>query len=79
MNYCNKCRFYQKTVFTQPKCNRVSNYHVIKKKNVPFTLEESFRICKGYFFEHEKSDMCKTHDDLFSGDMTDEPPPSSGH
>lgn len=74
MNYCNKCRFYQKTLFTPPKCNRVSNYSVVKKKNVPFTLEESFRICKGYFFE-----LCKTHDDIFSGDMTDEPPPSSGH
>lgn len=68
MNYCNKCRFYQKTLFVPPKCTRISNYHLLKKKDVPFSIEESFRICKGYFFEKK------------SGESSDEPaPPSSGH
>lgn len=66
MNYCNKCRFYSKPLLGKPKCTRISNYNVIKKKNVQFTLEESFRICKGYFFEHEKSDLYSSSDDALS-------------
>lgn len=66
MNYCNKCRHYTKPLFSQPKCNRISNYHVVKKKNVQFSLEESFKICKGYFFEHEKNDLYRTSDDALS-------------
>lgn len=64
MNYCNKCRFYTKPLLGKPKCERISNYHVTKKKNIPFTLEESFKICKGYFFEHEKSEEDTKKNDL---------------
>ncbi len=63
MNYCNKCRYYTKPLFSPPKCNRISNYHVVKKKNIPFNIEEAFKICKGYFFEQEvkKIDSLKTN------------------
>lgn len=55
MDLCKTCKFYT-TPFFKPKCNRISNFHVVKKKNIPFTLEESFKICKGYFFEKKNSD-----------------------
>lgn len=66
MNYCKSCKYYKAIPFTKPKCTRISNYHVVKKKEIPFTLEESFKICTGYFFSDKSSD-------------NDKKSPSSGH
>ena len=66
MNYCNKCRFYSKPFLEKPKCSRISNYNVVKRKNVQFTLEESFKICTGYFFE-----QC-SDENFFSSKKSDE-------
>ena len=66
MNYCKSCKFYTKPLLGKPRCERISNYNVVKKKNIPLKLEESFKICTGYFFEHEKSDLFKCSDDALS-------------
>ena len=43
---CYTCKHY-----SLEKCNRISNYDVVKRKDVPASMQFYFRICGGYFYE----------------------------
>lgn len=63
---CQQCKFYTTHFLGKPTCSRVSNVSVKSKQNVPFRVPQAYQICKGYFFEHAKSDLFRTSDDALS-------------
>ena len=69
MSSCVNCKFYNKPLFARyPTCTRISNINLKTGKNKPFTSTDARKICKGYFFEHAKSDLFSSADDALSDD-----------
>ncbi len=60
---CSKCIFYTKHFLGKPKCMRISNYNIQKKKMSFFDIPDAKKICKGYFFEHKHSDLYRSSDE----------------
>lgn len=56
---CTNCKFYT----WGRKCNRISNVDLRTKKNKPYKAKDAYKICKGYFFEH---DLFSCADDALS-------------
>ena len=67
---CEKCIFYTKGFWSAPRCTRISNYNIAKKKMEKFNMVVSQRICKGYFFEHKDSDLYLTKDASLSSEQS---------
>lgn len=73
MDICKTCKFYKSRVIRHSTCTRISNINLVTKKNTPFNIPTSFKICKGYFYEKKKDDdggddllwvMCTGYDEL---------------
>ena len=62
MNPCDKCKFY---TWPWGRCTRISNVNLKTKKNKPYRVKEAYKICKGYFFEHE-NELFSCADDALS-------------
>lgn len=43
---CHSCKY-----FKQGTCSKITNYDVVKKKEIPKRLEFYYSICGGYFYE----------------------------
>jgi len=54
MEKCQTCVHYKNFLFTRPICTRISNVELKTQVNKPLKVYEAFRICKGYFYEHEE-------------------------
>ena len=51
LDICKSCKFYKPHVIKPSICTRISNINLLTKRNEPFSLPVSYKICKGYFFE----------------------------
>lgn len=76
---CAKCKFYTRPFLVGPPvCTRIGN-----KGKPPFKVVDAYKICKGYFFEHENelfrfSDDALSDEPFFSDTKTKDEPPT-GH
>lgn len=65
---CQKCAFYTKPLFGEAHCTRIRDYNVKTKKATPMKVSLGRKICKGYFFEYNDSDLYPTKDSSLSNE-----------